>query len=196
VGRRARDVARGAFAALPERGSRRRVPPDRGARVRRVPAPEARRAASCSRSCPRDFRRCWDAARGICGIAAEAFGVAGRPSRRDQVSRNRCARRLAPRERERRRRGWRRRGRAACRRAARGATRPRVPEPAPATGRSEVEWSSAGAEDEFGSCATEVSEPRQVRKEAAIRRCLRAPQGCLNSSSASAPLRPRLSCAG
>ena len=40
------------------------------------------------------------------------------------------------------------------------------------------------AEDEFGPCATEVSEPRQVRKEAAIRRRHRAPQVNLSSSSA------------
>src|SRR6476661_2934658 len=40
------------------------------------------------------------------------------------------------------------------------------------------------AEDGFGPCATVVSEPRQVRKEAAIRRRPRAPQVNLNSSSA------------
>src|SRR5262249_20702201 len=43
---------------------------------------------------------------------------------------------------------------------------------------------SSAAEDGFGPCATEASEPRQVRKEAAIRRCPRAPQANLNSSSA------------
>src|SRR5438445_5261239 len=42
------------------------------------------------------------------------------------------------------------------------------------------------AEDGFGPCATEVSEPRQVRKEAAIRRRPRAPQANLNSSFAAA----------
>jgi len=40
------------------------------------------------------------------------------------------------------------------------------------------------AEDGFGPCATEASEPRQVRKEAAIRRRHRAPQVNLNPSSA------------
>jgi DNA polymerase-3 subunit gamma/tau len=40
------------------------------------------------------------------------------------------------------------------------------------------------AEDGFGPCATEASEPRQVRKEAAIRRRPRAPQANLNPSSA------------
>ena len=39
-------------------------------------------------------------------------------------------------------------------------------------------------EDGFGSCATEASEPRQVRKEAAIRRRHRAPQVNLSPSSA------------
>ena len=40
------------------------------------------------------------------------------------------------------------------------------------------------AQDGFGPCATEASEPRQVRKEAAIRGRPRAPQANLNSSSA------------
>src|SRR6266545_6033452 len=46
-------------------------------------------------------------------------------------------------------------------------------------------WAPA-AGDGFGSCATEASEPRQVRKEAAIRRRPRAPQVNLSPSSAAA----------
>src|SRR5512143_243977 len=49
---------------------------------------------------------------------------------------------------------------------------------------SEIESLLPAAEDGFGPCATEVSEPRQVRKEAAIRRRPRAPQANLNSSFA------------
>src|SRR5512143_3759520 len=49
---------------------------------------------------------------------------------------------------------------------------------------SEIESLLPAAEDGFGPCATEVSEPRQIRKEAAIRRRPRAPQVNLSSSSA------------
>jgi hypothetical protein len=51
-----------------------------------------------------------------------------------------------------------------------------------------VKMTVPAAEDGFGPCATEVSEPRQVRKEAAIRRRHRAPQVNLNPSSAAGPL--------
>ena len=71
-----------------------------------------------------------------------------------------------------------RRGPALRRRAPRG-----VPASAPTFSRG-IESSVPAAEDEFGPCATEVSEPRQVRKEAAIRRRHRAPQVNLSSSSA------------
>gem|GEM_PF-6736602 len=51
--------------------------------------------------------------------------------------------------------------------------------------RAHILWLSAeGAVERVGSCAADAAEPGQVREEAAIRRIVRVPQGCLALSTA------------